>query len=148
MCANLTTTFEINVVEFKKITTVLLRRRWSSLPAKKFKRVTVTCNQQLKGLKAALEKTKDLEPVNVADHVGGDINRYTMYLLMKSVKETGFPSIAEYDVYYYFLCSKSPHLAVHFFWKVASFTEDVDERNAEILRKTRTHTSTEQVIEY
>ena len=70
---------------------------------KKLKRVTVPCNQQLMGLKTALEKTNDLEPVNVADHVSGDINRYTMYLLMKSVKETGFPSIAGYDVYHYFL---------------------------------------------
>ena len=112
------------------------------MPAKKFKRVTVTCNQQLKGLKAALEKTKDLEPVNVADHVSGDINRYTMYLLMKSVKETGFPSIAGYDVYHYFLCSKGPHPAVHFIWKAANFTEDVDERNAEIVHTLRKNENT------
>ena len=52
---------------------------------------------------------------------------------MKSVRETGFPSIIECDLYNYFLCLKGSHPALPLIWKVANFTDDVDKQIAEIV---------------
>ena len=84
-------------------------------------------------LKGVLDSAGVNVPININENID-PVHRDRMYSLMKSVRETGFPSLSgNYDLFYFRLPSQGCHRQIHFMWNSVKSCPHTEGENARII---------------